>query len=190
LREGAELRYQFRSRSDKPTPVNLTQHSYFNLDDGKGTIRDHLLRIPASRILQQEKNLVVTGKYLDIANTPYDFRMLTPVSNGLKVLPEYDTTYVLDSPSNGEPVLAAELRSDQSKCTLELYTTEPVVHFYSGKWIPPVRGKYDTDYQDFSGLCLETHKHPNAVNIPHFPNTIIRPGEEYFQETRYLVKCL
>jgi aldose 1-epimerase len=188
LKEGTEFSYRYTATTNKPTPVNLTQHSYFNLDNGQGTIRDQLIRIPASHTLEQEHNLVVTGRLLDVTGTPFDLRNFVPVGKGLETLPEYDTTFVLDNPStDGKPVLAAELKSDRSGITLQLFTTELVIHFYSGKWIPPVTGKYNTDYKPFSGLCLEAHKHPNAVNIPSFPDTILRPGQQYMNQTTYKV---
>ncbi|HRF24599.1 MAG TPA: galactose mutarotase, partial [Chitinophagaceae bacterium] len=80
---------------------------------------------------------------------------------------------------------AASLKCTATGLLLDVFTTEPVVHFYSGKWIPNVKGKNNTQYGSFSGLCLETHKHPNAVNVAAFPNTILKPGEVYYQKTNY-----
>ena len=75
----------------------------------------------------------------------------------------------------------------QSNLHLQVYSTEPIVHFYTGKWIPVVKGKSETNYAPLSGFCLETHIHPNAVNIPHFPNTVLRPGGTYYQKTIYVI---
>jgi aldose 1-epimerase len=185
LTHSDEFSYTFHAVTDAPTPVNLTHHGYFNLDNGQGKIDDHWLRIPASYILEQEENRVVNGKQVYVGDTPYDFREFHRIGDGLSQVPEYDNTFVIDAPAGEEPVLVAETKSLRSGILLQLYSTEPVVHFYSGKWIPPVTGKYNTPYLPFSGFCLETHKHPNAVNIPHFPDTILRPGETYFQKTIY-----
>ena len=84
-------------------------------------------------------------------------------------------------------MLVAEARSLQSGIHMKIYSTEPIVHFYSGKWIPEVKGKNGTAYGPLSGFCLETHKHPNAVNIPNFPDTVLRRGEIYQHKTIYKI---
>jgi aldose 1-epimerase len=93
----------------------------------------------------------------------------------------------VDEPGLTTPRLVAEARSEKSGVQLQVYSTEPVVHLYTGKWIPTVEGKNKIKYGPFSGFCLETHKHPNAVNLPNFPDTILRPGEAYSQQTIYKV---
>jgi aldose 1-epimerase len=186
LKEPHELSYQFRATTDAPTPINLTHHSYFNLNNGAGTIQDHKLYIPASKFLEQDNELVVTGNYLAVENTAHDFRKLKLIGDGLKKTEEFDQSFVLDSEKDKNGLrMAAVTSSFQSNLQLEIYTTEPVVHFYSGKWTPEVIGKNNQLYGPFSGFCLETHIHPNAVNIPQFPNTILRPDEDYFQKTIY-----
>ncbi|MBK9938063.1 MAG: hypothetical protein IPP02_06655 [Chitinophagaceae bacterium] len=102
----------------------------------------------------------------------------------MKKIEEFDKSFVVDK---REDSLVAEVRSIQSKILLKIYSTEPIVHFYSGKWIPVVRGKNETIYGPLSGFCLETHLYPNAINIPHFPNTVLRPGEIYHQKTSYCI---
>jgi aldose 1-epimerase len=182
--EEDELSYEFIAQTDKATPVNLTHHSYFNLDNGEGRIHDHILRIPASFYLEQEE-IVATGNLLPVQGTVLDFRSPAKVGEGLKTIQGYDHSFVLDRPGPGEP--AADLYSEKSGTRLEIYSTEPVVHFYSGAWTPAVEGKNGITYGPFSGLCLETHKHPNAMNIPHFPGIILRPGEVYRHKTTYKV---
>lgn len=183
LREN-ELRYQFVARTDQPTPVNLTHHSYFNLNGGQGTIHDHELRIPASEILEQLPDLVATGGKIGIDHTPYDFRKFKNIGEGLKEVPEFDQSFIVDASNHP---LVAELRSPSSGLLLQVLSTEATVHFYSGKWTPQVIGKSNISYGPFSGLCLETHNYLNAINIPHFPNTILRPDDTYRQETIYKV---
>ncbi len=184
LRNGNELSYAFTAVSDKPTPVNLTHHSYFNLNNGQGTIEAHEVRIPASTMLEQDGQLVATGRELPVANTAFDFREFHAIGERLPQVEEYDKSFVVDQPQNS---LVAEARSVQSGLLLQVFSTEPVLHFYSGKWIPAIKGKYGNCYGPLSGFCLETHKHPNAVNIPHFPDTVLRPGETYYQKTTYKV---
>jgi aldose 1-epimerase len=184
LNDDNELSYEYNATTDQPTPVNLTHHSYFNLDNGQGTIKEHEVLIHATRTLEQDRSLLATGREVPVAGTAYDFRQFRRIAEGLTRVAEYDKSFIVDKK---ESRLVAEARSVQSGVHLQVYSTEPVVHFYSGKWTPVVKGKNGTVYGPFSGFCLETHKHPNAVNIPHFPNTILRPGEIYRQKTIYKI---
>jgi aldose 1-epimerase len=182
-----ELSYHYTATCDRATPVNLTQHSYFNLNNGEGTINDHQLKIVASRYLEQDKDLVTTGNYIDVAGTAHDFREFYRIDEGLKRVDEYDQSFVLDRTNFGQLELVAELFSESSGTKMQLFSTEPVVHFYSGKWTPEVTGKNNVQYGPFSGLCLETHIHPNAINTPHFPNTVLHPAEIYSQKVIYKI---
>lgn len=186
LTDDNELSYCFRAVTDQPTAVNLTHHSYFNLDNGAGTILDHELLIHGNRTLDQEDDLTANGNLSPVAETPYDFGRFTRIGERMEKAGGYDKSYVVQEKS-ATPALVAELRSKISGMTLQLFSTEPVVHFYSGKWIPPLQGKNGLRYGPFSGCCLETHAHPNAVNLPVFPSTILQPGEEYFHKTIYRV---
>lgn len=185
LNNDSELSYEYKAVCDAPTAVNLTHHSYFNLNGGEGTIKEHLVRLYASGWLEQDDNLVANGKIKDVAGTVYDFRELKKIADGLKIVEEFDQSFVIEEVYTAKPVLVAEAVSPKTDIRLQIFSTEPVIHFYSGKWIPRVKGKNGVQYGAFSGLCLETHKHPNAINIPHFANTILRPGEMYSQKTIY-----
>ena len=188
LNDNDELSYQYTACCDEPTPVNLTHHSYFNLNNGKGTIHDHEIKLYASAMLEQDGNLTATGKILPVAGTVFDFRNYKRIGDGLEVIDEYDKSFLVDKEDGATGLaLVAEARSPQTGLRLEVWSNEPIVHFYSGKWTPQVKGKNGSHYGPFSGLCLETHLHPNAVNIPHFPNTILKPGEIYVQKTVYKV---
>lgn len=187
LNNDNELSYAYKAVCDKSTAINLTHHSYFNLSGGEGTIKEHLVRLHASRWLGQDDRLVANGKINDVKGTVYDFRELKRIADGLKEVDEFDQSFVADEVYTSKPVLVAEAVSPKTNIRLQVYSTEPVVHFYSGKWIPEVKGKSGVEYGAFSGLCLETHKHPNAINISHFPNTILRPGEIYIQKTVYKI---
>jgi len=185
LTDNDELIYEYTASTDKPTAVNLTHHSYFNLNNGKGNIGDHLVKINAATILEQDTNFVVTGKQLPVENTLYDFTKTRRIDENWNVNDGYDQTYVIENINILNPV--AEAYSKKSGLTLQVFTLEPVVHFYTGKWIPSLNGKNGNNYGPFSGFCFETQKHPNAINIPHFPNTILRPGETYYTKTIYRV---
>ena len=191
LTDNDELIYEFAASADKPTAVNLSHHSYFNLKNGRGTIGDHLVKINSSFILEQDDNFVVTGKNVPVANSQYDFRQSRRIDEDWNARDGYDQTFVLDNAGTRDTttglMFAAEVFCEESKLGMQVYTSEPVVHFYTGKWIPSSLGKNGNKYGSFSGLCFETHKHPNAINIPHFPNTILRPGETYQSKTMYRI---
>ncbi|MGB3004939.1 MAG: aldose epimerase family protein [Chitinophagaceae bacterium] len=183
-----ELSYVYTATCDKPTAVNLTHHGYFNLKNGEGNIKDHEVKIYGSNVLEQDENLVTNGNLLPVENTVFDFREFHSVEEGLKNIDEFDKSFVADNPgTNTSVTLMGEVISKKSNLCLQVFSNEPVVHFYTGKWIPEIKGKNETIYGSFSGLCLETQVHPNAINIPHFPNTILRPGEIYNKKTVYKV---
>lgn len=183
-----ELSYLYTAACDEPTPVNLTHHSYFNLNNGVGSIHDHEIKIYSSGTLEQDDNLTVTGNIVPVANTAFDFRNYIRIGDGLASIDEYDKSFVVDKAADATGLLlAAEARSPETGIQLQVWSHEPILHFYSGKWTPVVKGKNGTMYGPFSGFCLETHKYLNAVNIPHFPNSILRPGEIYVQKTVYKV---
>ena len=188
LNDKDELSYLYTAACDEPTPVNLTHHSYFNLNNGIGTINDHEIKIYSSTMLEQDKNLTATGNITPVANTAFDFRNFQRIGDGLAKIPEYDKSFIIDNKDKSTTLsLVAEARLMQTKTLLQIFSTEPVVQFYSGKWTPVVKGNNGIMYGPFSGFCLETHNYLNAVNIPHFPNTILRPGEIYAQKTIYKV---
>lgn len=180
--------YRFTATSDAATPVNLTHHGYFNLDNGAGTISEHEIRIPADYVLAQGENFVPGGDLIPVSGTPYDFRQWRKINVNSAMPNGFDQSFVVKEKGKSErPLLAAEARSLVSGITLRVFSTEPVVHFYTGSYIPVVRGHHGVEYGPFSGFCLETQIHPNAVNVPSFPTTILHPGETYVQETFYEV---
>lgn len=190
LNDENELSYLYTACCDKPTAVNLTHHSYFNLNNGAGSIHDHEIKIYASKMLEQDSNLTATGNILPVKNTVFDFRNFKSIGDGLAGIDEYDKSFIVDKAEDDTGLLlVAEARSPKTGIRLQVWSNEPVVHFYSGKWTPVVKGKNGNMYGPFSGFCLETHKHPNAVNIPHFPNTVLKPGEIYMQKTVYKVSA-
>jgi aldose 1-epimerase len=184
LNDDNELSYEFFAVTDKPTAVNLTHHSYFNLNDGRGTIEEHEIKINASYILAQDEGLVCNGEFIAVANNQYDFTIFKSINTDWNKADGYDQCFIIDD-KTGELSLVAEARSQQTGITLQIFSTEPALQFYTGQGLHLLDGKNKTEYIPFSGFCLETHKHPNGINIPHFPNTVLRPGERYYQKTVY-----
>jgi len=184
LNDDNDLIYEYAATCDQPTAINLTHHGYFNLNNGEGTIEDHELKIYSDKILEQDKNLIVTGNYVSVENTKYDFRDFHEI--GERANGGYDQSFVLDKNEN-QLSIVAEALSKKSGFKLLVLTTEPLVHFYTGQGFPKIRGKNNIKYGPYSGFCLETQKHPNAINIPKFPSTILRPGEKYHQKNVYKV---
>lgn len=189
LYEGNALGYEYTATCDKPTAVNLARHEYFNLGNGNHTIENHFLKINSSLTLGQDENLVANGNLLPVENTAFDFRDFHPIGAQMNWQEGYDKSFLLDA-FDGQLKAAAEAYSEESGIRLQVFSDQPVLHFYSGRWIPEVRGKNNVPYGPFSGFCLETHRHPNAINIPHFPNVILRPGDVYRQKTVYKVSAL
>jgi aldose 1-epimerase len=185
LSDTNELSYEYSAACDQSTAINLTHHGYFNLENGKGTIAEHEVKIYASQYLEQDDQFVANGNFVAVKGTSHDFTDWKKVSSDWNPADGYDQSFVADNKDNREISLLAEARSAKSGIALQVWSTEPVVHFYTGKWIPTIKGKNGQSYGPYSALCLETQIHPNAVNIPHFPNTILEPGETYRQKTIY-----
>jgi aldose 1-epimerase len=183
LNDNNELSYEYTAVCDQATAINLTHHGYFNLDSTKGSIADHEVKIYSSQYLEQGENFVATGNFVDTKNTAHDFSEWKKIGKDWNPEDGYDQSFVAADKHNNDLSLVAEARSPQSGLTLQVLTTEPVVHFYTGKWIPSIKGKNGDQYGPYSAFCMETQLHPNAVNIPHFPNTILRPGEIYRHKT-------
>jgi aldose 1-epimerase len=184
LTSNNELILDYTADTDKPTPVNLTNHSYFNLSAGKEpTILDHELKIYASQYTETDGNLVPTGKLIFTENTPLDFTNTKTVGQDIKQAGGYDHNMILNI-NNGK---AAELFDPSSGRFMEMFTTDPAVQFYSGNALDSDNetNNVKSSFIQYAGLCLEAQHYPNSPNEPSFPNTILRPVEKYRQTTSY-----
>ena len=181
LTDQDELVVDFRATADAPTPVNLTQHSYFNLGGG-ADILDHLLWIHADEMTPVDETLIPTGALAPVAGTPFDFSTLTRIGDRIEAddvqlrrAHGYDHNFVLKR-ARGGLVHAARLVDPSSGRTLDVHTTEPGLQFYSGNFLKGA-------HRPRSGLCLETQHFPDSPNQPRFPSTILRPGATYRSRT-------
>jgi aldose 1-epimerase len=186
------LRIDYEATCDQPTPLNLTNHSYFNLrGEGSGDILDHELTLRASHYTPATSGQIPTGEIASVAGTPFDFR--TPDKIGRRISsphPQlkngggFDHNFVLDAGQPAEPALAAIVHDPHSGRRMELLTTEPGVQIYSGNFLDgSLVGKGGRPYPRRSGLCLETQHFPDSPNHPGFPNSILRPGRTFRSTT-------
>ncbi len=191
LTDGNELIVDYLATTDQPTPVNLSQHSYFNLaGHGSGDILGHRLWINADEFTPMREDFTPTGRFAPVAGTPFDFRTPTVIGarigdddEQLRIGHGYDHNYVIDREGPGM-VQAARLVDPGSGRTLDVRTTEPGMQLYTGNYIEgPVPGKEGRRYGRHSGLSLETQHFPDAPNQPAFPSIILRPGREYRSRT-------
>ena len=189
-----ELKIEYLASTDKPTVINLTNHSYFNLKDGgASTILEHELMINADRYTPvADAGAIPTGELASLDGTPLDFREATVIGERIEEENDqlgfgsgYDHNYVLNA-SEEDITVAATVYDPSSGRVMEVLTEEPGVQFYSGNFLDGHHvGKGGVAYERRSGLCLETQHFPDSPNQPNFPSTVLRPGETYATSTIY-----
>jgi aldose 1-epimerase len=188
LTKSNELIANYEAKSDARTPVNLTNHAYFNLaGEGNGTIHAHELQLNSSHILEVDKALIPSGKLLPVDGTPYDFRSPKPIGRDMEAAIRggapggYDHCYTVDG-DNGKLRPCAELREGTSGRTMRILTTQPGVQLYTGNNLKEHVGKIGSVYNIHSGVCLETQHFPDAPNQSGFPDAIFGPGRDYHEK--------
>ena len=185
LTEEDGLRIDYEATTDKPTPVNLTNHSYFNLA-ASSQIMGHQLKIAAQTYTERGEEGVPTGAIVPVAATPMDFTEAKPIGTDIgKLEVGYDHNFVLDHGGGEEAELSAHVYEPDTGRVMQLFTTEPGVQLYTSYYLQKMPGKGGAVYDQWQALCLETQHYPNSPNQENFPSVILRPGEQYRQTTEY-----
>jgi aldose 1-epimerase len=191
LTDADELIVDYDASTTKATPLNLSQHTYWNLHGDQGNILDHVLTLNASAITPVDSTLIPTGQIAPVAGTPFDFRQPTAIgarigesNEQLRFGRGYDHNWVIDQTTPGALTPAARLEDPVSGRRIDIRTTEPGMQFYSGNFLDgSITGKGGRVYGHRTGLCLETQHFPDSPNHANFPSTIVRPDQHYRSQT-------
>lgn len=191
LNENNELITLIEAETDKATPVNLCNHTYFNLNSADTSILSHILTLLADRYTEVNDELIPTGDLPSVMGSAMDFTTSEAIGERInRVKGGYDHNYVLRK-KTGELALAAQLYDPLTGRQVEILTTQPGIQFYSGNFLDgSIKGKGGKIYKKNYGLCLETQHFPDSPNQPAFPNTILKPGEKFKETTVYKFSVL
>jgi aldose 1-epimerase len=184
LNEQNELIFDYQAQTDQSTPINLTNHAYWNLSGaGSGTIYDHTLFLSCPSYLPVNEELIPTGEILPVKGTALDFTTEKPIGRDIDQLPiGYDHCFVAER-DDASLTAIARLFDPASGRGLEISTTKPAVQLYTGNFLTGIKGAHGVVFSKHSALCLETEGFPDAVNRPEFPAAVLRPGESYHHTT-------
>jgi aldose 1-epimerase len=182
---------EYEAVADRTTLINLTQHSYFNLSGNPETpIDEHEIKINSRYYLPVNEIQVPTGQLANVSDTPFDFTRFKKISKDilqtntqLKLSNGYDHSFVLEKIHTNTLKHAATVKEPTSGRRLDVYTTEPAIHFYTGNFLNNISGKNGIVYNQRSGFCLETQHFPDAPNHPEFPSTILKAEEQFYSKT-------
>jgi aldose 1-epimerase len=188
LTDDNELKIEYTAVTDKATPINLTNHTYWNLaDGGKSDVLEHVLTLNADRFLPVDANLIPTGELKNVRGTPMDFTRPTAIGSRIADVPGepngYDHCYVLNQKSTGELTLAARVSEPTTGRVMEIHTTEPAIQLYTGNFLDGTIQSRGAVYKQHHAFCLEAEHYPDAINQPQFPSTLLKPGQTYRQTT-------
>ncbi|MEN9449518.1 MAG: aldose 1-epimerase [Pseudomonadota bacterium] len=183
-----ELKISFQAKTDKVTPVDLTNHAYWNLAGaGNGTVLDHILQIFSDRYVVTDQDLLPTGQIAEVKGTPFDFREPHSIGERIKdiAIGGYDLCYVLPPIINHNPQRIAKIIEPISGRTLEVFTTQPGLQFYIGNSLRNYPISCGLHTKRHGAFCMETQNLPGAVKYPQFPSPFLLPGDKYQHETSY-----
>jgi len=186
-----EINLKYKATTDKPTPVNLTNHVYFNLNGGKRDVLNHNIKLKSDFILENDENNIPTGKFIPVTKTEYDFNTKKNLrDSAIMQMDGYDNCFVLNK-TNKKLELVGSISELNNPVSIEIFTTEPSIQLYTanafdGSFI----GKNNKSYQKFFGICMEAQKFPDSPNHSNFPNSILNPRELYEQETIYKINII
>ena len=193
LTEDNELVVEYQAETDKPTVLNLTQHTYFNLSgESSGDILDHNLLINADSFLPVNEKIIPTGEIKSVENTPFDFRKIKKIGKDINIEDKqlklgngYDHCWVLNN-YNKKSRKIGEVNSNKTKINMEIFSDLPGVQLYTGNFLDgSLNSKKDLKYINRSGFCLETQFYPNSPNNQNFPSTKLEPGKKFYSKTSF-----
>ena len=193
LTEDNAIDIEYTATTDKPTIVNLTNHSYFNLNgDLASSIHNHVLFVDADRITPADETLITDGSFMDVEGTPFDFRSPKPIGRDINADDEqlkngngYDHSFALNHAGDISKV-ALRVMSPVTGIVMEVFTTEPAAQMYTGNFLDEnLKGKFGVGYPARAAVAFETQHYPNTPNCPEYPSCELRPGETYYTRTIY-----
>jgi aldose 1-epimerase len=183
--EDLTWRIEYKATTSQATPINLTQHAYFNLEGaGKGSVANHEIELKALHYTPVNEQVIPTGEIRPVEGSEFDFRQLSLLKERFEQGFEYDHNMVLPTPTS-KPQCAAIVKDRVSQRRMELWTTEPAFQFYTANFLDGSLGNSIGKFQKHSGFCLEAQNFPDAVHHKNFPNSILEPGQTYSQVTEY-----